>query len=149
MKQILFEGCGTAISTPFDKSGVNFDEFKRLLENIDKYKKYFDEKAGWDDLDIVRYALSKYDDGSRFHKYAVIFFDEAQDFTKIETDLILKLSVYSKYDLTTREEDSKIPIAFAGDPNQTINPTGFRWGSTQEIFNEFFPHLFVSDFIRK
>lgn len=33
MKQILFEGCGTAISTPFDKSGVNFDEFKRLLEN--------------------------------------------------------------------------------------------------------------------
>ncbi len=108
------------------------------------YKKYYDEKTGWDDLDLVRYALSKYDDGTRFHKYAVIFCDEAQDFTKIETDLILKLSVYSKYDLTTREEDSKIPIAFAGDPNQTINPTGFRWGSTQEIFNESFKDSLAS-----
>lgn len=114
----------------------DYRQIYKIWENW--YKKYFDEKDGWDDLDLVRYALSKYDDGTRFHKYAVIFCDEAQDFTKIETDLILKLSVFSKYDLTTREEDAKIPIAFAGDPNQTINPTGFRWGSTQEIFNESF-----------
>lgn len=32
MKKILFKGCGTAIITPFNKSGVNFDEFKRLIE---------------------------------------------------------------------------------------------------------------------
>ena len=32
MKKVLFEGCGTAISTPFTKDGVNFDEFKRLIE---------------------------------------------------------------------------------------------------------------------
>lgn len=32
MKKILFKGCGTAISTPFTKDGVNFEEFKRLLE---------------------------------------------------------------------------------------------------------------------
>ena len=120
----------------------DYRQIYKIWENW--YKKYFDEKEGWDDLDLVRYALSKYDDGTRFHKYAVIFCDEAQDFTKIETDLILKLSVHSKYDLTTREEDSKIPIAFAGDPNQTINPTGFRWGSTQEIFNESFKDSLAS-----
>lgn len=124
---------------------VTKDDYRQIYKIWENwYKKYFDEKTGWDDLDIVRYALSKYNDGSRFHKYAVIFCDEAQDFTKIETDLILKLSVYSKYDLTTREEDSKIPIAFAGDPNQTINPTGFRWGSTQEIFNESFKDSLAS-----
>lgn len=31
MKQILFKGCGTAISTPFDETGVNLNEFKKLL----------------------------------------------------------------------------------------------------------------------
>lgn len=33
MKKILFQGCGTAISTPFDKNGVNFKEFEKLVEN--------------------------------------------------------------------------------------------------------------------
>lgn len=32
MKKIIFKGCGTAIITPFDKNGVNFDEFKKLIE---------------------------------------------------------------------------------------------------------------------
>ena len=32
MKKILFKGCGTAISTPFDKNGVNLKEFKKLVE---------------------------------------------------------------------------------------------------------------------
>ncbi len=32
MKKILFTGCGTAIATPFTKSGINFDEFKKLIE---------------------------------------------------------------------------------------------------------------------
>lgn len=33
MKKILFEGCGTAIATPFNENGVNLEEFKRLVEN--------------------------------------------------------------------------------------------------------------------
>ena len=33
MKKILFKGCGTAIATPFDKDGVNLEEFKKLVEN--------------------------------------------------------------------------------------------------------------------
>lgn len=33
MKNPLFIGCGTAIATPFTASGVNFDEFKKLIEN--------------------------------------------------------------------------------------------------------------------
>lgn len=32
MKNILFKGCGTAIATPFNKDGINFEEFKKLLE---------------------------------------------------------------------------------------------------------------------
>lgn len=33
MKKILFEGCGTAIATPFNENGVNLEEFKRLVED--------------------------------------------------------------------------------------------------------------------
>ena len=32
MKKTIFEGCGTAIVTPFTDDGVNFEEFKRLIE---------------------------------------------------------------------------------------------------------------------
>ena len=33
MKKLLFKGCATAIATPFNDEGVNFEEFKKLLEN--------------------------------------------------------------------------------------------------------------------
>ena len=33
MKKILFKGCGTAISTPFNENGVNLKEFEKLVEN--------------------------------------------------------------------------------------------------------------------
>lgn len=32
MKKMIFKGCGTAIVTPFTQDGVNFDEFRKLIE---------------------------------------------------------------------------------------------------------------------
>lgn len=32
MKKILFKGCGTAIATPFTDDGINFEEFRKLIE---------------------------------------------------------------------------------------------------------------------
>lgn len=32
MKKVIFEGCGTAIVTPFTDTGVNFEEFRKLIE---------------------------------------------------------------------------------------------------------------------
>ena len=32
MKKIIFKGCGTAISTPFNEDGVNLTEFSKLVE---------------------------------------------------------------------------------------------------------------------
>ena len=32
MKKILFQGCGTAIATPFNEEGVNLKEFAKLIE---------------------------------------------------------------------------------------------------------------------
>lgn len=33
MKKILFQGCGTAICTPFNTNGVNLKEFEKLVKN--------------------------------------------------------------------------------------------------------------------
>ena len=33
MKKIIFEGCGTAIATPFNDEGVNLSEFSKLVED--------------------------------------------------------------------------------------------------------------------
>ena len=38
MKKILFEGCGTAIVTPFTEDKVNFEELKRMIEQQKKAK---------------------------------------------------------------------------------------------------------------
>jgi len=32
MKKIIFKGCGTAIITPFTEDGVNFEEFRKMIE---------------------------------------------------------------------------------------------------------------------
>ncbi len=32
MKKVIFKGCGTAIITPFNENGVNFEEFRKLIE---------------------------------------------------------------------------------------------------------------------
>ena len=32
MKKILFKGCGTALATPFTDDGINYEEFKKLID---------------------------------------------------------------------------------------------------------------------
>lgn len=113
----------------------DFKQAYSIWENW--YSHYYEKGEYWDDLDLVRYVLKKGDSHKEFHKYTVIFCDEAQDFTKLEIDLILKLSKHSAYKLPD-PDDRKIPIAFAGDPNQTISPTGFRWAGTKGVFTDSF-----------
>ena len=135
----------------FTPEKYNSDEITRGDRNVDPkvyeeayriwnnwYRHYNEDKGYWDDLDLVRYALTHGDIQNVFHDYAVIFCDEAQDFTKLEIDLILSLSKHSEYKLSCHPDDQRIPVAFAGDPNQTINPTGFRWAGTKAIFNKSF-----------
>lgn len=108
-------------------------------ENIYKIWKnwYFAKYSNcyWDDLDLVRLALKKMQEGFEYKKYDIIYCDETQDFTPIENRMILKLSKYSDYDL---KGYSQIPIAYAGDPNQTVSPTGFSWSRMKEIFDNSF-----------
>ena len=65
----------------------------------------------------------------------MVFCDESQDFTNLELDLIERLSLFSKRRLDPHQLRD-VPYAFAGDPLQTLNPTGFDWGATQASFHD-------------
>jgi hypothetical protein len=102
--------------------------FKKIYETIwEKWYKRLTAADGedryWDDQDLVRKVLES---GRYSHEYTAIFCDEAQDFTSLDLKLIRQLSVFSQYDFGYQQVPS-LPFAFAGDPFQTLNPTGFRW----------------------
>jgi hypothetical protein len=110
---------------------VSLEEFQGIYQQVWKwYEKYTKEHHLWDDQDLIRKILQfKYYQP----QYTAIFCDEAQDFTRLELQLIMRLSVFSRYDLEHIFRES-LPFAFAGDPLQTLNPTGFRWASLQAAF---------------
>ena len=113
---------------------IDEDTYERIYESIWKqwYLPLTTGKGYWDDQDLIRRVLELKCYAS---KYTAIFCDEAQDFTRLELQLIMRLSVFSQYDLG-REPLRNLPFAFAGDPFQTLNPTGFRWSSLQAAFYE-------------
>jgi len=120
---------------------LSTQEYKKLSKNLklidekifeivysefyNTYEKYLSDNNLYDDLDLV---FEIYKQKAFGKKYSVIFCDEAQDFTKIEFDFILNLNIFLSDNITFNELQTKnIPIVFAGDPFQTINPTGFNF----------------------
>ena len=114
----------------------NNQDFKQIYDKFwDWYQKIQREENLWDDQDLVRVVLQNIINGKiQLSSYSAIFCDEAQDFTRIELQLILRLSAWSQYRLYPPIES--LPFAFAGDPMQTVNPTGFRWDSLRASFYE-------------
>ncbi len=98
---------------------------KERFEGIEKhvlpyYEKLINDEAYWDKLKIIRYIENSID---ILPRYTILVCDEAQDFCRVELRFILRMSIYVQYDLSNIEQ---VPVVFAGDPNQTVNPTGFR-----------------------
>lgn len=121
-----------------DDKNVQKESLVFVINNI--WKTWYNslkEQGFWDDQDLVKFALLN---KVSHEKYALIVCDEAQDFTRNEINLLLQLSIFSdNYDL---EDCTTVPFAFAGDPYQTINPTGFRWESLKSMFDDMFGKLF-------
>ncbi|MDY7021293.1 MAG: hypothetical protein SWJ54_08015, partial [Cyanobacteriota bacterium] len=104
--------------------------FKAIYKQVWSWYHQLTTKDGyWDDQDLIRKVLSLKCFPSN---YTAIFCDEAQDFTKLELRLIMQLSAFSHCDLYPPVQS--LPFAFAGDPFQTLNPTGFRWESVKAAF---------------
>ena len=142
MKKIVFKGCGTAISTPFTETGVNFDEFGKLIENQIQNKidsiivcgttgeastMTLDEKK-----ETIKFAIEKINKrvpviigtGSNCTAQAVEMTKYAES---VGADACLVVTPY--YNKTTQEglvahykkiaESTKLPIIFYSVPSRT------------------------------
>ncbi len=120
---------------PTKRRTVTTETFKRIYGEI--WTGWFGalcrDEGWWDDQDLARAVLDEPD--LELSRHPVVFCDEAQDFTRIELELIARLSLFSRR-LVDPQAIRRIPIAFAGDPFQTLNPTGFQWSSVQSGFYE-------------
>lgn len=116
---------------PKKERSVSIEDFQDIYNKVWKwYDNYTQSTGKWDDQDLIRRVLQL----KCYHShYTVIFCDESQDFTQLELQLILKISVFYRYDLEHQYIES-LPFAFAGDPLQTLHPTGFRWDSLKAAF---------------
>lgn len=127
---------------PREEHSVSLSAYKKVYEKVWEgwYKELSQpdnpERKFWDDQDLVRYILNQ---DLIAPIYPAVFCDEAQDFTRIELEAILRLSLFSERSLNSQELN-RVPFAFAGDPLQTLNPTGFRWESIKSVFVQKFIH---------
>lgn len=125
---------------PKKRKTVSKRVFNEIFEKVWNgwYKRLCTEQGYWDDQDLATLVFEK---GLANSVNAVaIFCDEAQDFTSVELRVILQMSLFSKRQLTA-DELRRVPIVFAGDPLQTINPTGFSWEATKDEFHKVFSEI--------
>lgn len=121
---------------PRDEKTVTRETFKVVYQKVwnNWYKFLCDNEEEncryWDDQDIVRYIIEK-----ELYKseYPAIFCDEAQDFTRIELEFLFRSSIFSNRKITSQDLN-RVPFVFAGDPFQTLNPTGFNWENIKAAF---------------
>ena len=132
-KDLYLESTSKYQQIPKKERTVTIAEFEQVRDTVWLwYRKYTQEHNLWDDRDLVRTILDLH---CYKPEYTVIFCDEAQDFTRLELQLIVGLSIFSLYNLE-QENVVSLPFAFAGDPLQTLNPTGFRWSSFKAAFHD-------------
>src|SRR5919199_250165 len=118
---------------PRKERTISLEKFQGIYYTIWErwYQRLTTEQGYWDDQDLIAKVLEL----KCYHPdYTAIFCDEAQDFTRLELQLIMRLSLFSQYHLGYQPIGS-LPFAFAGDPFQTLNPTGFHWSSVQAAFD--------------
>jgi len=111
---------------------ISLEKFMGIEEKVLPFYENLLKDGYWDKLKIIRYINTNINLNVK-KKYDVIICDEAQDFCKVELQFILKMSEYLKYDVSNL---SQIPILFAGDSNQTVNPTGFRQDEMTSLLYE-------------
>ncbi len=114
---------------------VTEERFREIYKHVwdDWYRELCAKDKWWDDQDLARAVLDL--ESLDIARYPAIFCDEAQDFTKVELELILHLSLFHRR-MVPDFHLHRVPFAFAGDPFQTLNPTGFNWEAVRASFHD-------------
>lgn len=121
------------------RKSVTPETYQIVFDKV--WKRYQEDQkqhSFWDHQDLTRYVLKH---NLIKAEHPVVFCDEAQDFTRIELEALHRHCLFYKRSLHTYQMP-QIPVAFAGDPFQTLNPTGFRWEATKAFFTDKFTKNF-------
>ena len=102
----------------FTKKQINL-----LSKCHDDYTKWLSSHLLFDHMDLARDAWLSIKAGAEFTPFDDIYLDEAQDLTELELRILYSLL----------KEDRVNHLILAGDPLQTINPTGFTWDAVSSM----------------
>lgn len=115
---------------------VSDDEFAEIYNGV--YRAWYLPALQthlWDDQDLVARVLNQPDGVLAGEEIVALVIDEAQDFTRRELQLIARACTFRRYSLR-RGGPVHLPIVFAGDPMQSLSPTGFRWDAVKAALTE-------------
>jgi hypothetical protein len=97
------------------------DDRPQIFAIAQRYQQWLHQTGAADQIDLCRAAFRQSRHG-RGGRYDVIVCDEVQDLTELEVAFVLSLS--SSKDLGG--------VVLAGDSQQIVNPTGFRWAEVRQ-----------------
>ncbi|MCX6517808.1 MAG: hypothetical protein NTV13_03970 [Actinobacteria bacterium] len=139
-------------SAPVGKTELSLDEYSELSRQdrvvtdevfrtvwTTVYKSWYQpalrENSLWDDQDLVGQAITNGRFDEMDEEVVALVIDEAQDFTRRELLLVARSSAFRRYKIRPGAPVA-LPIVFAGDPMQSLSPTGFRWDAVQAAIYE-------------
>ncbi|MEX1028178.1 MAG: hypothetical protein WD049_09265 [Candidatus Paceibacterota bacterium] len=119
---------------PEDERTVSKQVYETVFDRVwlAWYEPLCRQGDAWDGQDLVRFLI---DEDRLPASHVAVFCDEAQDFTRLEIEALYRCSLFSDR-MIDYDSVKRIPFVFAGDPFQTLNPTGFRWESVRAAFTE-------------
>jgi len=105
-------------------------ERDKVYHIAEKYQIWLKSEGYWDELDLTQHAIEKLKITNERDKIHGIICDEVQDLSEIQY-IFLYLLLGKKYQRN---------IFFAGDTQQIINPSGFRWEDVRKSMYNFFKY---------
>ncbi|MEC4812795.1 MAG: 3'-5' exonuclease [Scytonema sp. PMC 1069.18] len=100
---------------------IPYNQRHTVYKLAEWYQKRLNQEGRFDEIDLARKVLQIIKQG-RGDRYQLIVCDEVQDFTELQLELLVKLVAPEGH------------LFFAGDLNQMISPSGFRWEDLKTKF---------------
>lgn len=107
------------LNIPKQYSSFEEEEKHLLYKLTEAYDKWLSNNNFWDENDVARKIIL---DNSNFKKYNWVIVDEVQDLSEVQIYMLSKLVKDGGH------------IIWAGDINQTINPTFFNYGRIKNLY---------------